>query len=81
MMSQPAHKVLLLVQNAVSNALLGPDSPVSSLLLLALMLFFFLQLAETVRTLCVQNLCSITLIILMISNLFVHVHIAGSHGF
>lgn len=41
MMSQPAHKVLLPVQNAVSNALLGPDSPVSSLLLLALMLFFF----------------------------------------
>lgn len=70
-MSQPAHQVLLTVQKAISSALLGPASAVFSLLLPTLVLFFFLQLTEIVRTLSVQNLCSYTLMILIIPSLFV----------
>lgn len=66
-MPQSVHKVLLAVQKAASSALLGPASAVFSLLLPTLVLFF-LQLIEIVRTLSIQNLCSITLMILIIPN-------------
>lgn len=78
-MPQPAHKVLLAVQKAISSALLGQPL-LSSLSCCLLLCYLFLQFTEIVRILSVQNLCSITLMTLTIPNLFVPLHMAGSHG-